>query len=82
MAEVTLDFIASQLDRVLREQSALRNDVAELRSDMEVTAALSRRMDATMQGLIGEVRALAGQQSRQRQRLDRLQHQLEEHGES
>lgn len=71
MAEVTLEFIAKQLQRLL-------DQVGDLRADMEVTSAIVRRMDHSVQNLTGEVRALAAQQDRQRQKLDKLERQLGE----
>ena len=60
----------SKLDRVI-------SDIGDLRADMEVTAAIVRRMDGTMQGLVGEVRSLAAQQDRQRQKLERLRERVD-----
>jgi chromosome segregation ATPase len=71
MPEIDLAFLAAQLDRLLKEQMSLRADLAEFRADMEVQSAIIRRMDATMQTLVGEIRVLAGQQDQQRQRLGR-----------
>ena len=45
---------------------------------MEVMAAIVRRMDGTMQGLVGEVRSLAAQQDRQRQKLERLRERVDQ----
>ena len=61
----------SKLDRVI-------SDIGDLRADMEVTAAIVRRMDGTMQGLVGEVRSLAAQQDRQRQKLERLRERVDQ----
>jgi chromosome segregation ATPase len=77
MAEITLDFIARQQDAVLGELRRVRNDIADLKMDMEVQTAIIRRLDTSVQGLTGEVRALAGQQSRQRLKLDRLEARLD-----
>jgi chromosome segregation ATPase len=77
MAETTLDFIARQQDAVLGELRRVRNDIADLKMDMEVQTAIIRRLDTSVQGLTGEVRALAGQQSRQRLKLDRLEARLD-----
>ena len=49
----------AKLDRVI-------GDIGDLRADMEVMAAIVLRVDDTMQGLVGEVRSLAGQQDPQR----------------
>jgi predicted nuclease with TOPRIM domain len=77
MPDIDLSFIASQLDRVLKEQTSLRSEVADFRADMEVMAAIVRRMDGTMQGLVGEVRSLTAQQDRQRQKLERLRERID-----
>jgi len=76
MAEVTLEFIAVQLQRVLDEQRGMRNDIGDIKADLEVTAAIIRRLDHSVQNLTGEVRALAAQQDRQRQKLERLEKEL------
>lgn len=77
MPEIDPTFIAAQLDRVLKEQAVLRAEVSDFRADMEVAAAITRRMDGTMQGFVGEIRSLAGQQDRQRQELDRLRERVD-----
>lgn len=76
MAEVTLEFISQQLQRVLHEQRGIRHDIGDMKADLEVAAAIVRRLDHSVQNLTGEVRALAGQQDRQRQKLDRLAKEL------
>jgi hypothetical protein len=63
---VTLDFLAAQQARII-------NDLADQRADMGVLIALTNRLDATMQGLLGEVRALHGQIGRFRHRPDQLE---------
>jgi hypothetical protein len=77
MPDIDLSFIASQLDRVLKEQTSLRSEVADFRADMEVMAAIVRRTDGTMQGLVGEVRSLTAQQDRQCQKLERLRERID-----
>jgi chromosome segregation ATPase len=77
MPDIDLSFIASQLDRVLKEQASLRSEVAAFRADMEVMAAIVRRTDGTMQGLVGEVRSLTAQQDRQCQKLERLRERID-----
>jgi hypothetical protein len=62
---VTLDFIAKQQDRII-------NELADHRADMAVLLALTNRIDMTMGGLLGEVRALHGQIGRFRHRLDAI----------
>ena len=66
MAEVSLDLLLRQQERVLEERRLVR-------ADTEVQSAIIRRLDQSVQSLTGEVRALAVPQDRQRQRLERLQ---------
>ena len=66
MAEVSLDLLLRQQERVLEERRLVR-------ADTEVQSAIIRRLDQSVQSLTGEVRALAAQQDRQWQRLERLQ---------
>ena len=60
-APVTLEFLARQQTQILAE-------LANLRADHTVLLAIVHRMDATMGGLLGEVRALHGQIGRFGQR--------------
>ena len=48
---VTLDFIATQLQRVLSELRILREDV-------DVLAAIARRLDNSYDRLVGEMREI------------------------
>lgn len=65
---ITLEFLARQQNKILGE-------LADQRADMAVLLALTQRLDATMGGLTGEVRALHGQISRFRHRLDEMEAQ-------
>ena len=76
MAEVSLDLLLRQQERVLEELRLVRSDIGDFRADMEGQSAIIRRLDQSVQSLTGEVRALAAQQDRQRQRLERLQGSL------
>ena len=49
MTEITLDFLARQLDRVLNELGNLRDEAA-------VQGATTRRLDATVSALVDEFR--------------------------
>lgn len=73
MTEITPDVVARQLDRLI-------NDMADVKADMGVTMVRVERMDTSlrrmtdeMRALTDEVRALAGQQDRQRVRLERIE---------
>lgn len=76
MAETSLDLLLQQQERVLEELRLVRADIGNFRADMAVPSAIIRRLDQSVQSLTGEVRALAAQQDRQRQRLERLQGSL------
>jgi hypothetical protein len=67
MAEITLDFLASQQDRILEE-------IGQVCDDMRVMAAMIQRLDGTVQGLINEVRA----EHSRFDRLDRRVRKLEQ----
>jgi hypothetical protein len=64
--KVSLEFIARQLDRVLKDQAAMREDIT-------VMAAMMRRFDGTLDGLLHEVRAEHARHSRVDQRLRDLE---------
>jgi hypothetical protein len=63
---VTPEFLAGQQARILDE-------LANMRADHTVLLAIVQRMDATMGGLLGEVRALHGQIGRFGHRVERLE---------
>ena len=62
---VTLEVLAQQQGRIISE-------LADQRADMAVLLAIAQRTDATVAGLVAEVRALHGQIGRFRFRLDEL----------
>lgn len=59
---MTLAFLAQQQGKII-------NELADQRADMAVLLAMVQRMDGTMHGLLGEVRALHGQIGRFGHRL-------------
>jgi len=63
---VTLEFLAQQ-------QTKLLNEMADQRADMAVLLAITQRLDATVQGLTAEVRALHGQIGRFGHRLRQVE---------
>lgn len=63
MSEVTLEFLAEQVKRVLDKQE-------NARVDMDVLVAVIRRLDATVASMTDEIRALHGQIGRFAHRLD------------
>ena len=69
MAEVTLEFIARQLDR-------LSNEVGGFRDDMMVVMARLDRADATTRAAVDEIRAMQSGQHRLARRVDKLETEL------
>jgi hypothetical protein len=66
MADVSLELLLRQQERVLEELRLVRSDIGDFRADMDVQSVVIRRLDQSVQSLTGEVRALAAQQDRQR----------------
>jgi chromosome segregation ATPase len=77
MAEVGLELLGTLIRRLDDKIDRVREDIADRKTDMEVTAALVRRLDSSVQGLTGEVRALRSQQDRQRRRPVRHEARLQ-----
>ena len=65
----TLEFLASQ-------QAKIISGLADQRADTTVLLAIVQRMDGTMQGLLGELRAPDGQISHFGNRLQRAEEKL------
>ena len=63
---VTLEFLAGQQTKIIEE-------LANIRADHAVLLAIVQRMDATIGGLLGEVRALHGQLGCFGHRVQRLE---------
>jgi hypothetical protein len=69
MAEtITLEFLARQLDRVLTEQAAMRDDI-------RVLTAIVLRHENTLVDMLQQVRAMVAQHQRFNDRLRRLEEQ-------
>jgi hypothetical protein len=73
MVDATLDFLAQQQTRILAELADARSERANDRADMTVLVAIVQRLDASVQGLTNEVRALHGQIGRFAVRLQRIE---------
>jgi hypothetical protein len=63
---VTLEFLAQQQVKII-------NELADQCADMTVLLAIVQRLDTTMAGLLGKVRALHGQIGRFRYRIEQLE---------
>lgn len=69
MAEtVTLEFLAKQLERVLTEQAAMRDDI-------RVFTAIVLRLENTLNDMLQQIRAMVAQHQRFSDRLCRLEEQ-------
>ena len=66
MTEITLEFIARQLDRVLAEQAGIRDE-------MLVLGARMHKVEASLDVLVSEVRAMRNSLSRIETRVTRLE---------
>ena len=73
MAEVTLEFLASQQVKLLEEARAMRNEMGQVRDDVRVMAAIVQRLDGTVQGLVSEGRAEHSRHDRLARRVDELE---------
>ena len=69
MAEIDLALIARQQERILPELRDAREERGAMRDDMAVMLAMMQRFDASLHGLVHELRALARQQGRHTQEL-------------
>jgi hypothetical protein len=76
MAEtVTLEFVARQLERVLAEQAATRDDLRVLTSIVLRHETMIGRLDDTMRATLEQIRAMVAQHQRFDARLRRLEEQ-------
>jgi hypothetical protein len=66
MTEITLESLARQQERLIEEMGRVRDD-------LRVVAAIVQRLDATVQGLVEEVRAGHARYDRLARRVDRLE---------
>ena len=73
MAKVDFEFLARQLERVITDLAALRDDA------MVVMARLDR-IDATAQSLVVEVRAMHSRHERLARRVERLEERAQPDG--
>lgn len=69
MTEPDLNFLAKQLDRVLTEIGTLRDEVM-------VLSAMVIRLDATVDGLKQEIRAVHAQNTRHDARIRKLEEKV------
>jgi polyhydroxyalkanoate synthesis regulator phasin len=72
-AEITLDFLGAQMERLMAEMRGVRGDIASLRDDINVLTAIAMRQDGTLIGLQTEMRATHSQIQRIERRVSRLE---------
>jgi hypothetical protein len=72
---VSLEFLGAQIERVLSEQSAMREDIRGLREDMHVLTAIVLRHENTLVDMLQQVRAMVARPQRFSDRLRRLEEQ-------
>jgi hypothetical protein len=66
MAKIDLEFVARQVERVI-------TDIAALKDDMMVVLARLDRIDATAQSVVVEVRAMHSRHERLTRRVERFE---------
>jgi hypothetical protein len=64
--KVSLDCLAAQMDEVVNEQAAMRDDMA-------VLLAIMQRVDGTVHNLVSEVRAIHSRHARLERRVGKLE---------
>jgi hypothetical protein len=75
MAEVTLEFLGAQFERVFAELRSIRADQAEMRDDIRVLTTIVLRHKNTLVDMLQQIRAMVSQQSRFNDRLCKLEEQ-------
>ena len=60
MADVTLEFLGKQLQRVLDDLVIIHNEIASLRDDMRVLTAMVIRVDSKLDRLEDEIHRQGG----------------------
>jgi len=73
MTEITLEFIAKQLERVLAEQAAFRDEMMVLGARMTRVEASVALIGAEVKVIAAQVHALANQVALIARRIDRLE---------
>jgi hypothetical protein len=73
MADITLDFIAKQLERVLAEQSSMRDELLVTNARIGYVETSLERIEASIMVLTLEMRAMRNQASRLGDRVAKLE---------
>ncbi|HVC50559.1 MAG TPA: hypothetical protein VND87_00910 [Stellaceae bacterium] len=76
MAEtVTLEFLGAQMERLLADQAAMRDDIRVLTAIALRHENTLKNMSEQMQDMLGQMRAMVAQHARFNDRLRRLEEQ-------
>jgi len=76
MAEtVTLEFLGAQMERLLTDQAAMRDDIHVLTTIALRHENTLKNMSEQMQDMLGQMRAMVAQHARFNDRLRRLEEQ-------
>jgi hypothetical protein len=73
MSEITLDFIARQLERLVNDVASLRDDMSVVMARIERVDGSARRTEDTVRLLTDEIRAMHGRHDRLARRVGRLE---------
>jgi hypothetical protein len=74
MAEsVTLEFLGRQMERMLAQQGAMRDELRSVREDMHVLTSIVLRHDSTLNAILEQLHAMTAQHNRFDIRLRRLE---------
>jgi predicted nuclease with TOPRIM domain len=73
MVEITLEFIAKQLERVISEQGALRDEMLVMGARIGYVEASLERIEASITTLSLEMRAVRNRTDRLERRVDKLE---------
>jgi predicted nucleic acid-binding Zn-ribbon protein len=71
--KLSLEFLAAQMEKLLSEQRAIRQEQAAARDDMTVLLGMVQRLEGTVLGLVTEVRAMHSRHARLEQRVSDLE---------
>ena len=76
MAEnVTFEFLGAQMERMIADQEAMRDDIRVLTAIVLRHETTLMRLDETMQAILQQMRAMVAQHQRFNDRLRRLEEQ-------
>ena len=72
---VSLEFLGMQMERMLADQAATREDIRGLREDMHVLTAIVLRHENMLKDMLTQMTAMVSQHQRFSERVRRLEEQ-------